>query len=231
MDLLENYEGDELDHWYFKHKYRVIKKILYPDLMSGTQVYDIGAGSGVFSIKLQEDFPHLFLTLIDINYDLSDLAKSNEKKVLLNAIPKQLCEVVIITDVLEHIEDDLAFLKKCSDSSVPGTRFLITVPAWQILWSGHDIYLKHFRRYRKNGLITCVSNSNLKIIEVKYIYFFHFPLIMFYRKFLKRNQQVSHLKPVGKFLNLFNYSLTSVDLLVGKFAPFGSSLVLIAEKV
>ena len=200
-------------------------------MRSGTQVYDIGAGSGVFSNKLQEDFPHLILTLIDINYDSSELAKSNEKKVLLNSIPKQLREIVIITDVLEHIEDDQAFLKECSDSSTLGTRFLITVPAWQILWSGHDIFLKHFRRYRKDSLITCVSNSNLKIIGVKYIYFFHFPLIMFYRKFLKRKQPVSHLKPVGKFLNSFNYLLTSVDFLVGKFAPFGSSLVLIAEKV
>ena len=60
-------------------------------------------------------------------------------------------DLYLFTDVLEHVPDDVEMLKKYVGDAAPNSKFVITVPAFTTLWSGHDLYLKHYRRYRKRG--------------------------------------------------------------------------------
>jgi len=50
-------------------------------------------------------------------------------------------------DVIEHIPDDVAFLRDIHRQLVPGGRFYCTVPAFPALWSAEDVHAGHFRRY------------------------------------------------------------------------------------
>ncbi len=50
-------------------------------------------------------------------------------------------------DVIEHVEDDVGLVRGYVDKVAGGTRFIVTVPALMWLWSGHDVFLEHYRRY------------------------------------------------------------------------------------
>jgi SAM-dependent methyltransferase len=58
--------------------------------------------------------------------------------------PFDLC---LLCDVIEHVVDDGALLKDTCQRLNPDGYALITVPAFQVLFSSHDRALKHFRRY------------------------------------------------------------------------------------
>ena len=49
--------------------------------------------------------------------------------------------------MLEHLDDDLAAMRELRRVAAPGARLLVTVPAYQWLWSQHDAAHHHFRRY------------------------------------------------------------------------------------
>ena len=54
---------------------------------------------------------------------------------------------MLLMDVIEHIEDDVGLVGEYVNKVAPGTQFIATVPAFMWLWSGHDVFLEHVRRY------------------------------------------------------------------------------------
>ena len=54
---------------------------------------------------------------------------------------------MVATDIVEHLDDDLAALAEFRRILKPGGHAVITVPAYQFLWSEHDLALMHRRRY------------------------------------------------------------------------------------
>jgi hypothetical protein len=81
-------------------------------------------------------------------------------------------------DVLEHVEGDSEFLERVVASAAPGTRFFITVPAFRLLWSKHDLYLGHFRRYRLKELASLCLGAGLEIQEKFYFFATIFPAVL-----------------------------------------------------
>jgi SAM-dependent methyltransferase len=61
-------------------------------------------------------------------------------------------DLAVCLDVIEHLEDDLAALRELRRVVAPGGSLLVTVPAYQWLWSGHDEVNHHFRRYTRRSL-------------------------------------------------------------------------------
>src|SRR6185312_16486006 len=61
----------------------------------------------------------------------------------------QRFDLVVMLDVLEHLEDDHAGLAAVLTRLAPGGFFLATVPAFPMLWSSHDVSHHHFRRYSR----------------------------------------------------------------------------------
>ena len=61
-------------------------------------------------------------------------------------------ELAASLDVIEHLDDDLAALRELRRVVAPGGTLLITVPAYQWLWSGHDEINHHHRRYTRRTL-------------------------------------------------------------------------------
>ena len=73
-------------------------------------------------------------------------------------------------DVLEHVPDDAALVAEYAARVPPGARFLITVPAFQWMWSGHDVLLEHFRRYTLRQIEAAVSRGGLRVERGCYFY-------------------------------------------------------------
>src|SRR3954454_23798749 len=77
---------------------------------------------------------------------------------------------VTLMDVLEHQEDDRAFMADLARRMEPGATLLLTVPAMPWLWSAWDSMLGHYRRYTKASLRQAVGTLPLQIEEESYIF-------------------------------------------------------------
>jgi hypothetical protein len=101
--------------------------------------------------------------------------------VSLDAIAPHLekpASLVLLMDVIEHIEDDTGFLAALLARADVGrhTKFLITVPAFQALFCSHDVFLGHYRRYSKALLAKRLEASGLTVIEIGYLFFTLLPV-------------------------------------------------------
>jgi SAM-dependent methyltransferase len=86
-------------------------------------------------------------------------------------------DLVVMTDVLEHLDDEGGSLRALRARLRPGGSILLTVPALQWLWSEHDVTHHHRRRYRAEELRRLVSGAGFKLHYLSYYNFILFPLI------------------------------------------------------
>jgi trans-aconitate methyltransferase len=80
-------------------------------------------------------------------------------------------ELVLLCDVIEHVEEDADLMSRVVNRWLaPGGLVLVTVPAFQTLFSAHDHALKHYRRYDVEGLLHVVRAAGLECIEEGYLF-------------------------------------------------------------
>jgi len=79
-------------------------------------------------------------------------------------------DCIVMMDVLEHIEDERRFLHTVLGKLKPNGTVIITVPAMQFLFSSHDVFLKHFRRYSRARLHAVLSESGITVDRCHYFY-------------------------------------------------------------
>lgn len=183
MDLKEgDILGESVNtHWYYVSKGRAIQKFL--KYLSINSVLDVGAGSGVFSKLLLGEKIAETACCVDTAYELDDqLEIHNGKNIRFVKSVDHINEsLILMIDVLEHVEDDLAVLKYYVDLMPTGSYILISVPAFNFLWSGHDVFLEHKRRYTLIELESLIKNAGLNVMEGRYFFGLLFPIIALIR--------------------------------------------------
>ena len=114
---------------------------------------------------------------MDISYKADSDGSENNKPIhYRRSVNSSDADLVLLMDVLEHVDNDVALLE-AYDVKVPhGTRVLITVPAFMFLWSGHDEFLVHKRRYTLTQLEKSVRNAALRVKHVTYRFALVFPI-------------------------------------------------------
>ena len=224
MDLKELESGVNPDvHWYYQSKKVPLvdytRKLL--ETIDNLTIVDVGSGSGFFALLLEREFTDRIkkVYLVDINYTSEEIAATQGKKVEKTLrIPDQIEKgLVIMMDVLEHLDDDLAMLKSIKKNAVGNdNHFFITVPAFQSLWSGHDVYLGHYRRYRIKTLRAVLENAAYHTQRCFYLYGTLFPAVWMVRKLnnLKKSEADSNMKPSGALVNgiLLRYNSAEMKL-------------------
>lgn len=141
------------------------------------RILDVGAGSGFFSKYLLENSPASEAWCVDISYDYEQTDIVNGKPIhFVKSIDEVDADLVLLMDILEHVDDDQGLLSEYVSKVPTGSRFLITVPAFNFLWSGHDDFLDHRRRYTLPHLERVVTASGLKVELGSYYYGMVFPI-------------------------------------------------------
>jgi SAM-dependent methyltransferase len=85
-------------------------------------------------------------------------------------------DLICLFDVLEHIDEDVATLAALKERLAANGRILLTVPANDWLWSTHDEFLHHKRRYSAAGLRAAVTAAGLRLDRMSYFNTLLFPL-------------------------------------------------------
>ncbi len=186
MDLVEknkNQITNQRHPWEDARFEFFLKKIgKYVDLKKENYILDVGCGDAYFIAKLNEVYPNLICIGVDINFSAQDIQKlkeihSKSKFELFNSIEKALEQVpridlILLMDVIEHIENDVDFLLQNIAPIVEKNNafVFITVPAYQKLFTKHDVFLGHYRRYNNAQLLSAVQKGSLVKIEMGYFF-------------------------------------------------------------
>lgn len=196
MDLLEK---KKIDKVFKRHPWELTRlKILFSLFNIQSQkntILDIGSGDAFVSNSLAKKFPNTQIIAIDINYDDEYILHYKEKPENLYLIknfenlPVQYpVQIVLLMDVIEHIDDQNSFLKliKSINGVTNNTSFFITVPAFQTLFSKHDIFLGHYRRYDRAALLKILKAEGFEIKQSGY-FFFSLLLVRVFQKITGTN--------------------------------------------
>jgi len=221
MDLKELENGvNPKTHWYYQSKRRPLAAYfekISAELKQKVTVIDFGSGSGFFAHDLLEYYPDKIdeIWLVDIGYTEEEMANTGNPSVKkMRYIPEGVDNAIIIMmDVLEHIEDDYGILKEITDKCRSNVYYFITVPAFMSLWSGHDLYMEHFRRYTLKTLRKLLGSQKYNTRNDYYIYGWIFPFVWVVRQFNKADEDklpetsdMSEMpKPVNAVLKYINY--------------------------
>lgn len=176
MDLKEEeILGDAVKgHWYYVAKGRALRQFLGG--IWAEEVLDVGAGSGIFAKQLLENRFSAAAICVDHGYTEDRAAGHGGKPVaFLREVKDVKQKLVLMMDVLEHVENDVALLKKYMPP--PGGYVMISVPAFPFLWSGHDVFLEHKRRYTRWMLEDAVAQAGLEIVRLRYFFGLLFPVV------------------------------------------------------
>ena len=177
MDLKEtDILGSNIDqHWYYRSKANAMIYLLSE--FSPSAILDVGAGSGFFSKKLLSETKAKEAWCVDISYENdADTIEFNKPIHYRQSIDQVNADLVLLMDVLEHVDDDVGLLQDYVAKVPSGSRFLISVPAFQFLWSGHDVFLEHKRRYRLNQMEGVVRQAGLTVKHGAYYFGAVFPI-------------------------------------------------------
>lgn len=222
------------DHWYYRNKARAVEQLL-----RGTAprtVLDVGAGSGFFSRHVLANSPAVEAWCVDLNYPAdSDVVENGKKIHFRKSVGQVDADLVLMMDVLEHVDDDVGLLRDAASKAAAQATFLISVPAFQFMWSGHDVFLEHKRRYTLAALEHVVESAGLRIEQSTYFFAAVFPVAMLMRlprKLLGGTAQPAsdmrvHSRPVNWLLN----AVSSAELkLIKRNRWFGLTAFCVATR-
>lgn len=173
MDLRERHSVDAK-----RHPWETVRSAFFNREIVGltgnrpVHVLDIGSGDCWFAEKLLPNLPKgSQITCCDLNFTEEDIAAFSVPGITrVRNIPARTFDIVIMLDVLEHIEDDATFLQHdVMPRLKPESHLVISVPAHPSLFTSHDEFLGHYRRYTRRQLLN-VSDKLFSIDKHGYLF-------------------------------------------------------------
>ncbi|KAA1417854.1 class I SAM-dependent methyltransferase [Nocardioides humilatus] len=137
-------------------------------------------------------------------------------------------DLVMSTDVWEHIEDDRLIASEAARVLRPGGRLLVAVPCSMKLWSGHDVALGHFRRYERDELDRLVTGAGLEVVDLWSWNVLLRPVVRARRR--KKSEAESEMEHVNPVLNAGLRSAVALERVLPLRRLPGVSLVVSARK-
>ncbi|MFA5161813.1 MAG: methyltransferase domain-containing protein [Elusimicrobiales bacterium] len=229
MDIKEHNSGVRPEnHWYYRTKRIPLAE--YFDrtarIMSPVNVVDIGAGSGCFSDYLAGHGRGKIENIIRVDAAYESETSAGDSRIsgqliTLRQMPADIRRsLIVLMDVLEHIDDDAGFLRDVVSRCRGGNRVFITVPAFMGLWSAHDVFLEHKRRYTLSQLEKTAEGAGIRLERGYYIYAGIFPLVWLMRRLRRGGKPVSDMKDNGKALSFILERLIRLEMPFRKYNRF-----------
>jgi SAM-dependent methyltransferase len=234
------YEMEE-DYWWYAARRGIVldqvKRILASRSRQGpARILDFGCGTGA---NLAAMAAHGQVHGLDASpHAVSFCRKRGLERVdLLEGPPPEEppfggeFDLITMLDVLEHIPDQVETLKKLGSWLVPGGVLLLTVPAYESLWSGEDYVSNHLRRYTAPGLKKVMNQAGCGAARLTYFNTLLLPLqaaaIWGSRLFRPGSKYESDITPLNPLLNRTLTRIMELErkILVRRSLPLGGSIL------
>ena len=225
-------------HFWIRRRFEVLRQLAVQFDWPRLKLAEIGSGSGL----VQRQFEDEFGAEID-GFDLNEVALRNSvgrrSRCLcynIHARAEQLREaydVIVLFDVIEHIDDHQGFLDSALFHLKPGGSIIINVPALMPLFSVYDKAVGHLRRYAAEELIALVQACGLSTTSWTYWGRAMLPLLSIrQRRLAKLSNDADILRggfaPPGPLANAALLTLSRFERLPQHHT--GTSLMLVAQK-
>jgi len=197
---IKTYSQHERTYWWFVGRREIINNVLNKYLpRNNFNILDWGCGTGANFNILRK-----FGTVLGVDASTTAINKCKSKginNVLLNNSldtfqPHVSFDLFTCFDVLEHIKDDKKFIQDIHRFTKKDSFVLVTVPAYQFLWSNLDDIVGHKRRYTRSGLISIFEKNGFKVLKASYFNTILSPIFILIRliqKFKKNSDELENL--------------------------------------
>lgn len=232
------YEFATPDHFWMKWRTILLDRMIAGEGVGSGRGLDVGCGQGMLFRELEARHP-VTIDGCDLNavaleqavpgrgtiyqYDIFDFHRD-----LVGAY-----DFAMLIDVIEHIEDDAAFLAATARHVKPGGVILLNVPALPQLYSPYDRAAGHLRRYSAPMLRDAIERAGLIPEKVSYWGFSMIPLLAVRKLLMKLTSEEDIIRrgiqPVHPLVNWALGLMRTLELGVGYHWPIGSSLTAIAR--
>jgi SAM-dependent methyltransferase len=229
-------------HWWYRGRRTVLDRVIDGlELGAGgvggppLKILDAGCGSGRNMIELAQ-----LGQVTGVELSGPSVAKARERgcgeviegSVLEMPFADASFDLAVSLDVIEHLEDDLGALRELRRAVAPGGALLLTVPAYQWLWSGHDEINHHHRRYTRRSLRSVAEQAGWREDRTTYFNSLLLPVAIMLRVLDRFNRKTTESsldlwvppEPVNRVLEL-PLTLESQIIARGGRIPAGLSLL------
>lgn len=227
------------EHWWFQARRDILHSLVSRLMPPGTpRIYDLGCGTG-HNLKMLQELGDA--TGVDMSPEALAFCRAQGCRSVvegdLTALPlaDDCADVVVASDILEHLDDDAAGARELARVLKRGSGVaIVTVPAFAWLWGLQDEVSHHKRRYTKRELERLLTGAGLRLEKLTYFNFFLFPPTFLGRLLIRlfKPQIESENTLTGPGLNGVLRRIFASEahwLRVGGF-PIGVSVLAIARK-
>lgn len=226
-------------HWWHRYRRELVKEAAARTAGPPRRFVDVGCGVGTMVEAAAEAWPHAQCVGAEASLDALRRASARGRVVVAaaaEALPfaDATADLVTSLDVVEHLDDDVAALREYARVMGPAATLVLTVPAYQWLWSDHDEMLGHRRRYTKAQLTRAVEDAGLTVVRTTYVMAFLVPAAILLRRTPLRRlvkgtgEEISYISPrvnrvFATICRLERWGLRRWNL------PFGLTILLVAR--
>lgn len=166
-DELRRSAALEQRHWWYSGRRALVRRLMRG--VPAGRAIDVGPGPGGNAAVLRD--LGWQVTGVELTHTGALLCASRGVPVVRGdatrlPVPDASVDLVMSTDVWEHIEDDETVARESFRVLRPGGRLLVAVPADMVLWSGHDVALGHVRRYERQELLDLVEAQGFVVHDI-----------------------------------------------------------------
>lgn len=231
-ELFDSLYPDGIEHHYWtKARNKIILSVLKKLGAADKNIIEVGCGRGVVTKFLREN--HVSVE----GYELANLPAypGTEPYVHMGTDARHLpeeqkdsFEVMLLLDVVEHVEKPEEFLADLLAHFKNVKTLVITVPAREEIWSNFDVFNGHYRRYTMKMAEDLLAAVKLRKVYTAYAYHSLYAMMRLLMLLNKKNRSTSIKAPTKK--KLFLHSLLC-QLLIADYGCVpkkwkGSSLII-----
>jgi SAM-dependent methyltransferase len=230
----------EKTHWWFAGRRRMLGRLIAGmGVPSDARVLDIGTSTGT-NLRMLGELGYTRFEGLDASDDAvrwcaaKGLGKVTRGDVCSIPFPDASFDLVLATDIIEHVDDDARALDEIRRVLKPGASVVITVPAFQSLWGLQDEVAHHKRRYRGAQLRSRIAQAGLACGTAYYFNFILFLPILLARRLIRllRVRLSSENELNSPVINAILTRIFGLDVRVAPYLhpPFGVSYLAVATR-